>query len=175
MRPSLRRSEVYCLMNHMLAHSPRLLTIALLVALGSGCAAGPKPGQRAGVDSTADSSVRAASHPGTVTSADITRQATMEPIEKVLEGRFPGVTISRTADGGIAVQIRGRNSFMGSSQPLYVVDGVPIEPGPQGSLSGINPYDIESIQVLKDPIDTTMYGSRGANGVIVIKTKLPGH
>jgi TonB-dependent SusC/RagA subfamily outer membrane receptor len=170
MRPSLRRSEVYCLRNHMLAHSPRLLTISLLVALGSGCAAGPKPGQRAGADSTA-----AAPHPGTVTSADITRQATMEPIEKVLEGRFPGVTISRTADGGIAVQIRGRNSFMGSNQPLYVVDGVPIEPGPQGSLSGINPYDIESIQVLKDPIDTTMYGARGANGVIVIKTKLPGH
>lgn len=160
----------------MLAPSPRLLlSIGVLVALGSGCAAGPKPGQRVAADSTADSSVRASPHPGMVTSTEINRQASPEPIEKVLEGRFPGVTITRTADGGIAVQIRGRNSFIGGTQPLYVVDGVPIEPGPQGSLSGINPYDIESIQVLKDPIDTTMYGSRGANGVIVIKTKLPGH
>jgi TonB-dependent SusC/RagA subfamily outer membrane receptor len=54
---------------------------------------------------------------------------------------------------------------------LYVLDGVAIEPGPGGSLSGISPYDIESIRVLKDPTDLTMYGSRGANGVIVIKTK----
>jgi TonB-dependent SusC/RagA subfamily outer membrane receptor len=54
---------------------------------------------------------------------------------------------------------------------LYVVDGVPIQPGPGGSLVGIDPYDIESIEVLKDPADTALYGMRGANGVIVVKTK----
>jgi TonB-dependent SusC/RagA subfamily outer membrane receptor len=55
-----------------------------------------------------------------------------------------------------------------------VVDGQVIQAGPNGSLSGINPYDIESIKVLKDPASLTMYGSRGANGVIVIKTKKGG-
>ena len=57
---------------------------------------------------------------------------------------------------------------------LYVVDGVTIQPGPNGALTGINPYDIESIKVLKDPADTSMYGMRGANGVIVVTTKKPG-
>src|SRR5438309_92172 len=84
------------------------------------------------------------------------------------------LAVSRTADGGIAVRIRGAASFNASAQPLYVVDGIPMQPGPNGSLTGINPYDIESIQVLKDAADTAIYGMRGANGVIVIKTKRPG-
>ena len=79
--------------------------------------------------------------------------------------------MSRAADGGIAVRIRGVSSFYGNNEPLYVLDGMPIQPGPNGSLTGINPYDIESIKVLKDPADTAIYGIRGANGVIVIKTK----
>ena len=54
-----------------------------------------------------------------------------------------------------------------------MIDGVPIRPGPGGSLHGINPYDIESIEVLTDPASTTMYGVRGANGIIVIKMKEP--
>ena len=62
----------------------------------------------------------------------------------------------------------------GSSEPLYVVDDVPIKAGPGGALNGINPYNIESIKVLKDPADTGIYGIRGGNGVIVIKMKKPG-
>ncbi|MBC7791209.1 MAG: TonB-dependent receptor plug domain-containing protein, partial [Anaerolineae bacterium] len=58
-----------------------------------------------------------------------------------------------------------------SNAPLYVVDGLAIQPGPNGSLVGINPYDIETIEVLKDAASTSMYGSRGSNGVILIKTK----
>jgi TonB-dependent SusC/RagA subfamily outer membrane receptor len=84
------------------------------------------------------------------------------------------VTVSRAADGGISVRIRGTTSFYGSNEPLYVIDGMTIQPGPNGSLTGINPYDIESIKVLKDPAETALYGMRGANGVIVIKTKKPG-
>jgi len=90
-------------------------------------------------------------------------------------GRFPGVDVRRTADGGIAVRIRGATSIRGSNEPLYVVDGIPIQPGPNGSLTGINPHDIATIQVLKDPAETAMYGMRGANGVIVITTKRPDH
>jgi TonB-dependent SusC/RagA subfamily outer membrane receptor len=111
----------------------------------------------------------------TVTSEQIERQGgSDEPIEKILAGRVAGVTVSRAPDGGIAVRIRGVTSVYGNNEPLYVIDGIPIQPGPNGSLTGINPYDIESIQVLKDPADTAMYGVRGANGVIVIKTKRPG-
>jgi TonB-dependent SusC/RagA subfamily outer membrane receptor len=104
-----------------------------------------------------------------VTSEDIQR-APGQSVEEILKGRVAGVTVTRS-DGGIAVRIRGATSIYGSNEPLYVLDGVPIQPGPGGSLSGIDPYDIESIQVLKDPADTALYGMRGANGVIVIKTK----
>ncbi len=105
----------------------------------------------------------------TVSSEDIQRNPG-QPIETVLQGRFPGVEVTRT-QGGIAVRIRGAASVYASTQPLYVLDGVPIQPGPNGVLTGINPYDIESIQVLKTPAETAIYGMRGANGVIVIKTK----
>ena len=131
----------------------------MLIGFAAGCASGntrrePAPGQ-------------------TVTANDIQEQ-TGEPIEKVLQDKVPGVLITRTSDGGIAVQIRGASSFYGSNQPLYVIDDMPIQPGPGGALTGVNPYDIESIQVLKNPADTGVYGMRGANGVIVIKTKKPG-
>src|SRR5439155_21778993 len=59
--------------------------------------------------------------------------------------------------------------------PLYVLDGVAIEPGPNGYLTGVNPNDIDSIEVLKEPAETALYGVRGANGVIIVKTKRPGH
>ncbi len=86
--------------------------------------------------------------------------------------RFPGVVVERTADG-ISIRIRGTTSIHGSNEPLYVIDGIPIFPGPGGALAGINPYDIETIEVLKDAAATTMYGMRGANGVIVINMKKP--
>jgi TonB-dependent SusC/RagA subfamily outer membrane receptor len=104
-------------------------------------------------------------------SGDQLDRSSHESIDKILQGRIPGVVVSRTPDGSIAVRIRGATSVHGSSQPLYLVDGMPIEPGPNGALTGINPYDIASIRVLKDAAETSMYGSRGANGVVVIKTK----
>lgn len=110
----------------------------------------------------------------TVTSEDIERLPPGVAIEEALMGRFPGVIVERTTGGGVAVRIRGAASFYASEQPLYVLDDIPIQPGPQGALVGINPYDIASIQVLKNPADTAIYGVRGANGVIVIKTKRPG-
>lgn len=109
----------------------------------------------------------------TVTAAQIEQTPPTESIEKILEGRVAGVVVRRAPDGGIAVRIRGGTSIHGNNEPLYILDGMPIAAGPGGSLSGINPHDIESIRVLKDPTDTAMYGSRGANGVIVIKTKKP--
>jgi TonB-dependent SusC/RagA subfamily outer membrane receptor len=105
--------------------------------------------------------------------ADVIEASSGQPIEKILADRVAGVVLGRTADGTLTVRIRGANSFSADKEPLYVIDGVPITPGPGGSLSGINPSDIASIEVLKDAVSTTMYGSRGANGVILIKTKKP--
>jgi TonB-dependent SusC/RagA subfamily outer membrane receptor len=106
----------------------------------------------------------------TITEGEIRGKPGM-PIEELLAGRISGVHVSQSPDGGISVRIRGRNSFRADDRPLYVIDGVPINPGPGGALTGINPYDIESIRVLKDIGDTAEYGLRGANGVILIKTK----
>jgi TonB-dependent SusC/RagA subfamily outer membrane receptor len=108
-----------------------------------------------------------------VTADDIERNPS-EPIEKIIQAKIPGVLVTRTADGGIALQIRGASSFYGGTAPLYVIDDVPFEAGPNGALTGLNPHDIESIRVLKDPADTGIWGVRGANGVIVITTKRPG-
>lgn len=131
-------------------------------------------GVAAGCASANTSKPTAPREKSTVTAEDIERQgATDEPLEKLLQGRVAGVTVSRASDGGIAVRIRGATSIHGNSDPLYILDGMPIQPGPNGSLTGINPSDIESIKVLKDAAETAMYGVRGANGVIVVKTKRP--
>lgn len=136
-----------------------LLRVVFLSIFAAGCAhGGGAPSEKTGAP-TPDA---------TVTSKDI-HPAPDEPIEKVLQGRVSGVDVTQGPDG-IIVRIRGQSDVAGGA-PLYVVDGQVIEPGPSGSLSGINPYDIESIKVLKDPASLTMYGSRGGNGVIVVKTK----
>lgn len=95
-----------------------------------------------------------------------------ESIERMLQGKVAGVVVSRAPDGSIAVRIRGATSGY-NDEPLYVVDGVAVQPGPSGALSGISPRDVESIKVLKGPAETAMYGARGANGVIIVKTKKP--
>lgn len=106
-----------------------------------------------------------------VTAEDIERSPG-QPIEEILKGRVAGVTVTQ-GEGGLVVRIRGVSSFYGNNEPLYVLDDVPITPGAGGVLRGISPYDIESINVLKDPAETALYGVRGANGVILIRTKRP--
>lgn len=89
------------------------------------------------------------------------------PIES-LQGRIPGVDISTSGDpgGDATIKIRGIGT-LGDTSPLYVIDGVPTKRG----LNEINSRDIESIQVLKDASSATIYGSRAANGVIIVTTK----
>jgi TonB-dependent SusC/RagA subfamily outer membrane receptor len=95
-------------------------------------------------------------------------------VENMLATKFPGVTVIRADDGGLHIRIRGgSNSFYGSSEPLYIVDEAPLDVGPKGILY-LNPYDIERIEVLKNPEDVGVYGVRGANGVIKITMKKPG-
>lgn len=89
-----------------------------------------------------------------------------------LAGQIPGMIVQQTngfpGGEGLSVRIRGTGSITQSNDPLYVIDGYPME---GGAFRLINPSDIESIQVLKDASSTAIYGSRGANGVVIITTK----
>jgi TonB-linked SusC/RagA family outer membrane protein len=90
--------------------------------------------------------------------------------DQMLQGRASGVQVIQTnsAPGGnISIRIRGTNSINSSNEPLFVVDGFP----GAGDLNTINPQDIESIEILKDASSTAIYGSRGANGVVLITTR----
>ncbi|HKN68752.1 MAG TPA: TonB-dependent receptor plug domain-containing protein [Gemmatimonadaceae bacterium] len=140
-------------------HKP--LSFALMAFAAAACASG---GGKPATTSSAPAS------PGTTVTSDNIHPAPNEPIEKVLQGRISGVVVATAPDGGLSVQIRGQH-YRDQDAPLYVLDGMAITPGPNGSLSGLSPYDIESIKVLKDPADLAMYGSRASNGVIIIKTK----
>ncbi|GAB3021675.1 SusC/RagA family TonB-linked outer membrane protein [Spirosoma pulveris] len=105
-------------------------------------------------------------------SAISTKEFAQQPvtrIDQVLQGRAAGVQVTQAtgAPGGDArIRIRGANSVLGSNNPLYVVDGFV-----GADFNFINPSDIETLQVLKDAASTSIYGSRGANGVVIITTK----
>ena len=91
-------------------------------------------------------------------------------VEDILQGRTPGVevtTLSGMPGQGIKVRVRGTTSINKSSDPLYVVDGIVSSSG----LEGLNPSDIQSIEVLKDASATAIYGSRGANGVVLVTSR----
>ena len=133
---------------------------------------------------------------GRVTAADIEKQPVTNPLS-TLQGRVPGVLITQSSGvpgSEVRIEIRGRSSLdlsLSRNDPLYVIDGVPFESGNVNSnqlrsaagspinssegglspLNAINPSDIESIEVLKDADATAIYGSRGANGVILITTR----
>ncbi len=128
-----------------------------------------------------------------ITTEEIEKQPIRNPLEAMI-GRMPGVQIEQVTGlpgGGFNIEIRGRNSISSGNRPLYIVNGVPLpdvslhsKSFTQGALSGenaaneigsmldgLNPGDIESIEVLKDADATAIYGSRGANGVVLITTK----
>jgi TonB-dependent SusC/RagA subfamily outer membrane receptor len=91
-------------------------------------------------------------------------------VADMLIGRFPGVEVRQQANGTPSIRIRGSRSFRSSEEPLIVVDGIPQVNGGQ-SLMDLSPRDVESIDVLKDAAATSVFGSRGANGVILISTR----
>ena len=104
-------------------------------------------------------------------------------IEVALQGKIPGlniVTNSGEPGSGSTITLRGASSINGSSEPLYIIDGVPVESANISTIGGdatfsplaaINPADIESIDVLRDAASAAIYGSRAANGVVIITTK----
>jgi TonB-linked SusC/RagA family outer membrane protein len=116
-----------------------------------------------------------------ISAADIGRTVNTT-IEQAIQGRAANVHVMQNTGqpgGGISVNVRGINTINGSNQPLYVIDGIQIEVGnvSYGStssinpLAGINPADIESMEILQGPSATAIYGSRATNGVVLITTK----
>lgn len=101
--------------------------------------------------------------------ADQIEKFPVTSITKAIEGAAPGIQVANSGGpaGGAAIRIRGIGSISASSSPLYVVDGSPYV----GDITALNTDDIESITVLKDATATSLYGARGANGVIMITTK----
>lgn len=111
---------------------------------------------------------------------DEIRKVAVTSLDQALQGRAAGVQITQNsgAPGGTtSIRIRGGNSIQGDNEPLYVIDGIPFKNDGASSgssfnvLSTLNPSDIESMSVLKDASSTAIYGSRGANGVVIITTK----
>ena len=136
-----------------------LITGALSVG---GCAAsgGAQNGSTLG-DSEKEASTGAVT---TLNVAEILEENPTATIAEMLRGRVAGVQVINGR-----IMIRGVNSIQGNNEPLIVLDGIPLAVDP--STSHINPHDIQSINVLKGAASTAIYGSRGANGVIEIKTK----
>ncbi|PWV49077.1 TonB-dependent receptor [Chitinophaga sp. S165] len=116
-----------------------------------------------------------------ITSADVNRTVNTT-IDQAIQGRAAGVYVTQNSGqpgGGISVNIRGVSTLSGTNEPLYVIDGVQIQPATisygatssVNALAGINPADIESIEILQGPSATAVYGSRATNGVVLVTTK----
>lgn len=113
------------------------------------------------------------------------KEQPVSSFNQALQGRVAGVQVTNSSNapgGGITIRVRGGNSISASNDPLYVIDGFPVtNPDPASGannsvvypnpLAAINPNDIESIEVLKDASATAIYGSRGANGVVLVTTR----
>jgi len=119
--------------------------------------------------------------------SSISKSALKQPlssVDQLLKGAAAGVQVTQTSGqpgGGVSIRVRGGSSVQGGNEPLYVLDGFPLynSSASAGTLSGtplnplasINPSDIETVDILKDASATAIYGSRGANGVVIITTK----
>lgn len=108
-----------------------------------------------------------------ISSRDI-QEVPITDAAQALQGRAAGVVALSSGNRpgqGVTIRVRGRRSLTASNEPLYVVDGIPLE----GNINDINPRDIESMEVLKDASATAIYGSRGANGVVLVTTNRGGN
>ena len=146
-----------------------LAALAVLTGCGSGAQANtvrftPEPAPEPGASRTSGV---------TAVSGDDMKQVGVQRIEEYLNGRVPGLQVIRNESGQMSIRIRGTASLGRSDEePLVIVDGIPT---PQGMntevLRMLDPREVHRVEVLKDASATAMYGSRGANGVLVIRTR----
>jgi TonB-dependent starch-binding outer membrane protein SusC len=158
-------------MHARMRHQARTVVAVLLsTVLVTACAggAGARGGSRPSPRTLNENSAHAIS---TVMREDV-ESMRVGRIEELLMARVPGLTVSRTANGGYSLRIRGRNSFYGDDEPLIVIDGMPIrQGGASNALMGLHPGDVARIDVLKDAGAAAAYGMQGGNGVVVITTR----
>lgn len=151
------------------------LAIALAIAAGAAAcrsAAPPPPEQMPEAEGAAGRSLQGEGTGSiSVIDGDDFHGRPAARLEDLLEGQVAGVQVIQLAGGGISIRIRGTGSISGNNEPLYVVDGMPVMLAPGRGIDWLNPNDIKRIEILKDAVTTSMYGVRGANGVVVITTR----
>jgi TonB-dependent starch-binding outer membrane protein SusC len=138
--------------------------VAMLLVMGIAACA-----QNAASTSSAGSQAAPQKPRNSVVDSTIIASNAGQPIEKIIADHVAGVRLGQTADGSLSLQIRGASGYANEGQPLYIVDGIQMSPG--AGLSGINPMDIATIEVLKDAASLARYGTRGSNGVVIFKMK----
>ena len=151
-----------------------VLASALCTAVACGAPglppAGPGPGEvDVGYDTRPKKDVT-----GAVSSVDTDRPAETKylRVEEMLRGRVPGLQVMEGRGGQYTFRIRGTNSLLFDQEPLFVIDGIQISRGSlPATLAGLNPEDVRQVDVLRDISSTSIYGSRGAGGVILITTR----
>ena len=159
---------------HRLTLRTRWIVGALILVFVSACAltkpAVPEPeGVNVGYGTADPESVT-----GSMTTIEPEEESGYRPVTlaQMIRGQDPGVIVTDLPGGGMRIRIRGTNSINSGEDPLFVLDGVALSSA--SSVGNLNPNDVQSITILKDAGSTAIYGSRGANGVILIRTKAGG-
>ena len=155
-----------------------LTTIAALLALGA-CHRGAAPVGTASPTAARDSiqvgygTEARRNVTGSISSIDGEAQprGTATTMADLLEGKVPGLEVRRLGNGDVSVRIRGDRSLKADGEPLYVVDGIPMNG--RTIMTDLDPREVKSVEVLKEAGSLAAYGSRGANGVILIRLKKP--
>ncbi len=151
--------------------------LVLFAGLGAACASGhghgsgaqPQDSVSVGYGKQARKDVT-----GAVSSIDTQSQRNNSAmqLEQLIQGRVSGVEIIRVDGARISLRIRGVTSITGSLEPLYIIDGMKVRADTfTDAMNGINPADVASIEILKDAGATAIYGSEGANGVVIVTTR----
>ena len=162
----------------MMERSVRPARLLAVVVLAGIAACGPSRGPRSvpsleRVEQGYGSSLRGETTGGvsSLTGEELSAQR-VNSVEELLDGRIPGLLVTRTGDGALSVRVRGVRSLIGNNEPLVVIDGVPVNaPTVSQALSGLAPQSVARIDVLRDAGSTAAFGSRGANGVILVTTR----
>jgi TonB-dependent SusC/RagA subfamily outer membrane receptor len=163
-------------------HPMTTLLVGLVSIVSSACASGhvAPPGEAAEPAGPVEDSISTGythearkdftGSAGTLTARDM-EHTRVSRLDQLLQGRIPGVEVTRRPNGEFTIRIRGTHTFLGNDEPLVVIDGMPIRVGAMSALASIPPDDVARIDVLKDAGSTAIYGSDGANGVIIVTTK----
>lgn len=146
----------------------RVVTLGLALTLAAACSSGKKAGDP--VPGPTPTGSRPIDDRANTVQGDEVRYSGAQTIEEYLSGRVPGLQVIRDEGGRISLRIRGNASA--ESEPLLIIDGTAVTQGNNSdALRNIDVREISRVEVLKDASQTAMYGSRGANGVVIVRLR----